>query len=148
MKSDLTSGIVRLQRIDEKKLSDARDLRRNMTSEEILLWKRLRNRKLAGLKFRRQQIIEGFIADFYCEEVKLAVEIDGSIHDTENQKEIDCHRDKVFAARGIFTLRIKNDEVVSNINATFIKIKHMCDCRLQQKMNKFLNPSPVGEGQG
>jgi very-short-patch-repair endonuclease len=131
MNKKFSSGIVRLQRIRNEKLDDARNLRQSMTKEESLLWERLRNRKLSGLKFRRQQIIEGFITDFYCETAKLAVEIDGGIHDEAEKKKVDIHREKVFHARGIDTLRIKNFEVTIEIEATLQKIKFNCENRLK-----------------
>ena len=58
----------------------ARELRRNLTEAEKILWQELRNRKLGGFKFRRQHPINKFVADFYCHEVKLIVELDGSQH--------------------------------------------------------------------
>jgi very-short-patch-repair endonuclease len=63
-------------------------------------------------------VIDGFIADFYCEEAKLAIEVDGKIHDEEEQQRVDEHREKVFQARGLHVLRLKNDDVVH----------HMKDC--------------------
>jgi very-short-patch-repair endonuclease len=110
-----TSGVVRLQRIVSTKLSDARNLRQNMTDAEKLLWNRIRNRKTGGLKFRRQQIIEGFIADFYCEEGLFCIEVDGGIHSTQDQLLKDEHRTKVFKARGIRVLRLTNDDVITKL---------------------------------
>jgi hypothetical protein len=75
------------------------------------LWARLRGKNLLGIKFRRQQIIEGFIADFYCEAAKLAIEIDGGIHSTQEQKALDEHRRKVFEARGLRELRFSNTQI-------------------------------------
>ena len=69
----LTSGAVKLQYVNDLKLGQARELRKKSTPAERLLWQTLRNRKCNGLKFRRQQIIEGFIVDFFCEELNLAV---------------------------------------------------------------------------
>ena len=58
-----------------------RELRQSATNAEKILWEYLRNRKLEGLKFRRQHPIDKFIADFYCHEKKLVVELDGAVHD-------------------------------------------------------------------
>ena len=94
--SDISSGVILLQRVDKYKKRQARGLRRNMTEAEEVLWEHLRNRRLEGLKFRRQQVIEGFVVDFFCHELKLVVETDGEIHNTQEQKEIDKHRKNVF----------------------------------------------------
>ena len=101
--------ITRNQRIAPHKFLLARHLRRNMTPEENLLWSRLRGSALEGLHFRRQQIVAGFIADFYCATGSLAIELDGPVHD--DQVESDLKRDSAFAELGIRTLRIRNEEV-------------------------------------
>jgi very-short-patch-repair endonuclease len=96
----------------------ARQLRRNMTEAEKLLWNELRNRKLGGFKFNRQLPVvynevygkkDFFILDFYCDEKKLAIELDGNIH--ENQTEYDSARDQILMEMGILVVRYKNDEV-------------------------------------
>jgi very-short-patch-repair endonuclease len=68
--------------------------------------------KLEGLHFRRQQVIHGFIADFYCEALNLVVEVDGCIH--EQQKDYDKLRDEIITAYGIKVIRFTNDEVVNH----------------------------------
>jgi len=93
-------------------------LRRNQTPFEELLWRNLRNRKLNGFKFLRQHpIVYGsdefnpafFVADFYCDEKKLVVELDGKIHDF--QKDYDANRDAILSTLGLRTLRIRNEEL-------------------------------------
>ena len=95
----------------------ARELRRNITPSENLLWQNLRGRKLNGLKFLRQHPIEYtsvnnreqfFIADFYCAEKKLVVEVDGKYHDF--QKDYDENRNLILKELGMHTVRIKNEE--------------------------------------
>jgi very-short-patch-repair endonuclease len=108
----LSSGVIALQKINNLKLNQSRTLRKNMTEAEQALWHNLRSRKLDGLKFRRQQIIEGFIVDFFCHDLKLVVEIDGELHNEPEQKEIDQHRKKVFEARGLKEIRFKNKDVL------------------------------------
>jgi len=110
-----TSGVIRLQRLSDGKLRQARALRANMTEAETILWERLRRKGILNVKFRRQQVIEGFIVDFYCESVKLVIEVDGSVHDTEDQKAVDEHRRKVFQACGLKELRFANREIVGDI---------------------------------
>ena len=73
------SNIIRGQRNRRQKQAFAKKLRAKMTDYEKILWKRLRTNKLLGLHFRRQQIIDGFIVDFYCHKTKLIIEIDGGI---------------------------------------------------------------------
>ncbi len=110
-------------------VSRARELRRNMTEAEKLLWKELRNRKFLGLKFVRQhpliyQVINNepryFIADFMCYEKKLVIEVDGMIH--EFQKEDDQHREEILKSLGLNILRIKNEET-ENREKVLEKIK-------------------------
>lgn len=125
----MSSGVIRLQNVTEQKLSDARDLRQNMTPAEQILWDNLRNRQCGGFKFRRQQVIEGFVADFYCEKAKLVVEVDGGIHSEESQKELDEHRDKVFQSRNIKTIRFPNNMVQNNLNDVLANIELSCKQR-------------------
>ena len=70
----------------------AKALRKQMTPAEEIMWKELRNRNFSKFKFRRQHPIERFIADFYCPEKKLVIEIDGGIHSNSIQKEYDIGR--------------------------------------------------------
>ena len=122
-KLKLSSGVVALQRINDNKLKQARSFRKEMTQAEALLWEYLRNKQVDGIKFRRQQIIEGFIVDFFCHELKLVIEIDGDVHNKKEQKEIDEHRRKVFALRGLKEIRFTNDEVLHDILSVLKRIK-------------------------
>ncbi len=122
-RSPNTTGVIRLQRLSSGKLTQARILRKEMTRSESLLWERLRRKGGMNIKFRRQQVIEGFIVDFYCENAKLVIEIDGSVHDTEEQKNIDEHRRTVFRARGLRELRFANSEIETAIETVLEKIK-------------------------
>jgi very-short-patch-repair endonuclease len=121
--SPLKSGIVFLQKVTGGKVEYSRKLRSEMTEAEAVLWKHLRNRKLEGFKFRRQQIVEGFIVDFFCEEAKLVVEVDGGVHDTEEQKKIDEHRREVFKIRGLVEIRFKNVVIVETIESVLKSIR-------------------------
>ena len=112
--------IVAGQRVAEDKTVRARELRRDMTPAERVLWNRLRRGQLNGLHFRRQQVIDGFIADFYCHALGLVVEVDGSVHDT--QREADAERDQIFAARELTVLRLPNALVLSNPDAAVARI--------------------------
>ena len=95
----------------------AREMRKNPTHTEALIWERIRSKK-TGYKFRRQAIIRGWIIDFYCPSKKIAVELDGKGHDPKK----DAFRDKNLLSIGIKTLRIRSirvfynpDEVVETI---------------------------------
>jgi very-short-patch-repair endonuclease len=70
----------------------------------------LRNRQIKNLKWRRQQVIDGFIADFYCAELNVVLEIDGSVHDKEEVKEYDAYRTSVFESKSIRIFRLKNQD--------------------------------------
>jgi very-short-patch-repair endonuclease len=89
------------------KLELAKQLRKAMMPEERMLWSALRRNAIAYLHFRRQQVIAGFIADFYCATARLVVEIDGGSH--LMRKEYDSRRDKVFSELGIRTLRLSSE---------------------------------------
>jgi very-short-patch-repair endonuclease len=99
-----------------------RELRQQATSQEKLIWEKLRNRKL-GTKFKRQYSIGGYILDFYCAEKRLIVEIDGGIHKTKEAQEYDKIRDKYFEDLEYKTLRISNNEVEKNIDKVLDEIK-------------------------
>ncbi len=101
--------IVTGQKVDKEKGQRAKDLRREMTEEERLLWEHLRANRLKGFHFRRQQIIDGFIVDFYCHKARLVVEVDGPIH--EGQADYDKERDRVLSFRGLHILRIQNEDI-------------------------------------
>jgi len=89
-------NVVIGQLVQEAKVTLSRQMRREMTNTEAILWLRPRRNGL-GINFRRQQIIDGFIADFYCHEAALVIEVGGPIHDTN----YDAERDRIFTARGI-----------------------------------------------
>jgi very-short-patch-repair endonuclease len=103
--------------------SNRRVLRKNQTRAEKILWRCLRNRRLAGCKFRRQYSIDKFIVDFYCAELKLAIELDGVVHDEPEQKEYDIQRQEYLERFGIKFLRIKNEELFGNRNMAFDMIE-------------------------
>jgi very-short-patch-repair endonuclease len=105
----LGSKITRGQNVQSDKLSLAKRLRREMTLTERILWRALRRNAVDGFHFRRQQVIEGFIVDFYCDAAKLAIELDGTVH--EEQWKYDEARDKAIAGQGVRVVRISNDAI-------------------------------------
>ena len=104
-----------------------RELRQESTEAEKLLWAELRNRKLNGWKFRRQHPLDKFIVDFYCNEKKLVVELDGSVHSEKINKEYDEARTAMLSALNVIVLRFKNEEVVNDIKETLKKIREVAD---------------------
>jgi len=94
----------------------ARGLRKNMTKAEIILWGKLKNRKLFTVRFRRQHPVDIFVVDFYCHELKLAIEIDGGIHLVKEISEYDNGRTYDIEKFGIRIMRFTNDQVFNNID--------------------------------
>ena len=102
----------------------AKELRRQMTPAERLLWHRVRDRQLAGLKIRRQHPVGRFIADFYCHEARLIIEIDGGIHTQQIEK--DEARTDYFEQRGYRVIRFANSQIVENIEQVLDQIRFAC----------------------
>src|SRR5688572_843978 len=122
-------NIIPGQRVTKEKVERSRELRREMTPAEKILWQELRANKL-GVHFRRHtcpggrcqgQIIAGFIVDFYCHKAALVVEVDGDIHDLQQVE--DARREKVLSEMGLRIVRFGNDEVVRNLFTVVGKIK-------------------------
>jgi very-short-patch-repair endonuclease len=110
-------------------MDHARILRKNMTHCETLLWERLKKKQIYGLHFRRQHPIERYIADFYCHEVKLVIEIDGEIHN--QQEDYDDGRSAEMEKYDIKTIRFRNDEVETSIDEVIEKIQLIVKERLK-----------------
>ena len=129
----------------------ARDLRRIETEEEAIMWNVLRNRKVDNLKFNRQfpiiyETINNehffFVADFYCSQYKLILEVDGKIHLSKKDK--DERRDEILFNMGFKTLRIKNEEL-NDIDTVVLKIKEF----VKEIVNKKHSPpAPLSRERG
>jgi very-short-patch-repair endonuclease len=100
----------------------ARNLRREQTPAEVRLWLALRNRQLAGLKFRRQHPYGQFILDLFCVEHQLAVEVDGAVHHNLEQAAHDAERSEFLAQRGVRVLRFTNEEIEQRLPDVLRKI--------------------------
>lgn len=110
-----------------EKLKEIRKyLRKNPTTAEEKLWQNIRKMKL-GYKFRRQVSIGYFVVDFYCKDISLAIEIDGTIHNKKSVQEKDNIRQEIIESDGIFFLRFTNNEVNNKIQNVLKKIKNTCD---------------------
>jgi very-short-patch-repair endonuclease len=99
----------------------AQELRKDSTPEEKTVWGMLRNRRFKDLKFRRQHILQGFVVDFYCHELRLAIEIDGKVH--QKQLEYDALRQILIEEKGIRFLRITNEEINKDVRILLHKIE-------------------------
>ncbi len=112
----------------------ARELRKNQTKSEEVFWWIIRNKQLLGLKFLRQHPIffryngelRFFIADFYCHDKRLVIEIDGGVH--EQQEEYDQKRTEILGNKDLKIIRFNNDEVLNRINSVLIKLKNLVQC--------------------
>jgi very-short-patch-repair endonuclease len=101
----------------------SQELRKKPTTAETLLWEALRNHGFANLKFRRQHPVKWFIADFYCHEARLVIEVDGGIHNNSDQAEYDQNRTAELEELGIQVIRFST-------------------------LQRSSSPSPGGEGAG
>ena len=121
----MPENIVIGQKVTSEKVALARELRRGMTRTEKKLWQELRANRLAGWHFRRQQVIAGFVADFYCHQASLAVEVDGVVH--QYQSGYDRDRDVILGAMGITVLRIQNAQVDADLAGVLSQIQAACE---------------------
>jgi len=101
----------------------ARGLRAAQGACEARLWRELRAGRLAGLKFRRQHPVGGYVVDFACEAGRLAVEVDGPSHGGDEQAAYDARRSEDLAALGWTVLRVTNGEVLGETGAVLAKIR-------------------------
>ncbi len=117
-------------------LERAREMREKATPAEAFAWELFRDRQFLGLKFRRQHQIGNYIVDFYCDEKRLVVELDGSVHDSDERRTMDRNRDAYLESLGMTVVRIKNQHLLQHT---------------QEALNEIadaLNPSPAGRGEG
>jgi very-short-patch-repair endonuclease len=128
------------QQVTAAKRERARELRRQMTPEERSLRQHLRAHRLRGLHFRRQQVLHGFIVDFYCHAVGVVIEVDGPIHD--EQAEYDADRDYLLASSGIRILRLKNEEIHTDLRGVLERIAAFC---MDGTSEPLPRPLPQGE---
>lgn len=110
--------------VARRKEARARQLRQQMTPAEAALWQRLRNNQMDCLRFRRQQVIAGFIVDFYCHAAGVIVNVDGEVH-----RELEAayaERDMILTARGFASIHITNDQALNRIEDTLATIESAC----------------------
>ncbi len=122
----------------------AKEMRHNPTDAEALMWSKLRNRQLGGFKFRRQHPFEYYILDFYCEKLKLAIELDGGQHNTVEGKLKDQERMLYLSNQGIHVIRFWNHDVFTQTAAVFEKIWD----GIETLQSNHPHPGPLPEGEG
>jgi very-short-patch-repair endonuclease len=110
----------------------ARNLRKNQTEAEMLLWSHLRSQGLSGCKFRRQHPINNIITDFYCSKAHLAIEIDGGHHADEAILKKDMERTAYLNQKGIRVIRFWNHDVLENLDDVLAEI----DATIEEIMKK------------
>jgi very-short-patch-repair endonuclease len=120
-------GLSSLSRMRERARVRARELREGQTDAEALLWSKLRNRQLLGLKFRRQRPLGAYFADFACLEIGLIIELDGGQHGEQAALAYDNKREADLAAMGFQTLRFWNNQVLNETEAVMDKIRQTAE---------------------
>ena len=120
----------------------AHDMRCDPTEPEKRLWTRLSRSQLGGHKFRRQSVIGPFIADFFCPQKGLIIEVDGDTHDIS----ADLKRDAAFNRLGLSVLHVGNADVIRNLDGVCETILHQLEQASDRWAYPHPNPSPEGEG--
>jgi very-short-patch-repair endonuclease len=127
----------------------AQALRNAPTPAEEKLWYLLRKRRHFALKFRRQHPIGPYVADFYCHELKLIVELDGPVHDGKSQLVHDDNRDANLAEQGYTVLRFTNDKLFEDPESVLDQIMDVALTLSQpENQDQTYPPSPSGRGPG
>jgi very-short-patch-repair endonuclease len=111
----------------EEKTKRARELRREATAVEIRLWSKLRGGRLDGLSFRRQHPVGAYVLDFYCPQLRLSIELDGSQHGEGRQQVRDERRTAWLRGCGVTELRFWNNDITQNLTAVLELIKATAD---------------------
>jgi very-short-patch-repair endonuclease len=122
-----------------RRIIKARNLRKEQTKAEKILWEKLRNRNICGFKFRRQQIIDEMIVDFFCPGKKLVVELDGPYHNDPLQRIKDTERDQELENLGFKVVRFTNDQIINDLDKVISQIIVLLNSP---------SPRPKGAGEG
>jgi very-short-patch-repair endonuclease len=119
----------------------AKKLRNNLTLGEIALWREIKGKKM-GVRFSRQIPIDRYILDFYCKDLQLAIEVDGSIHFEEGHEEKDNQRQTRLASLGVTVIRFSDTNVKNNLSYILEELK----VQIESLKPKTPTPSPSQEG--
>lgn len=114
------------KKLDPQLLQFSKTMRHTATDAEHLMWQLLRAKRFMNLKFRRQHVIKTYIVDFYCHEIGLVIELDGSQHGTEDGKEYDAERTKFLEALGLTVVRYWNHDVLSRTDVVLEDLWNVC----------------------
>jgi len=121
-------------------------LRRHQTWAEKLLWRWLRDRRFSAYKFRRQHRLGEYYLDFFCEEARLNIEVDGSQHGFPDQRKHDQKREAFLESRGIRTLRFWNSHLRQNPQSVRDTIFRELQARAPHPLPDYTRPMPLSEG--
>lgn len=135
-------GGYELPKASQELIARARQLRREATAAESLLWELLRDRRLLGRKFRRQHPIGQFIADFFCDDARLIIEIDGAVHREPTQQERDRLREEILREHGFAMLRFTNDQILDRTEQVLREIAAFVTA------HSYEHPSPLSQSLG
>lgn len=120
-------------KLDPQLLEFAKTMRHNSTDAEHLMWQLLRAKRFMNFKFRRQHVIAPYIVDFYCHEIGLVIELDGSQHGTEDGRAYDAERTKFLEALDLRVVRYWNYDVLNKTEIVLDDLWNMC---LKMKVNE------------
>ncbi|MEQ8907952.1 MAG: endonuclease domain-containing protein [Vicingaceae bacterium] len=126
----------------------ARKLRKNMTLSEVLLWGELKQKHIRGFHFNRQRPIDNYIVDFYCKDLMLAIEIDGSSHDSEEAFKKDQIRQKRLESLGVRFLRFGDLEVKRDLPNVLRAINNWVEKHEDELVGREKEPSPDPSKEG
>lgn len=110
--------------------SNAKKLREKPTEAEEAMWLELRNNQLDGYKFRRQHPLSLYVADFYCYQLQLVIEVDGDYHQTTEQQKMDRERTENIEFQGLHVIRFTNDEVLGDVHSVLNRIREFIQLKL------------------
>ena len=111
--------------MDSCQKNNARQLRNNMTSQELKIWSILKNRQFLGYRFLRQYCIGKYIVDFICREKKIIIEIDGGQHNQSDSIDYDNERTNYLSTKGYKVIRFWNNDIDNNIEGVYLKLKEV-----------------------
>jgi leucyl-tRNA synthetase len=133
-------GYVDYKVSNEMSFGNAKQMRKQPTVAENILWNALKNKGI-GYKFRRQHPVESYIVDFICLDVWVAVEVDGGYHTSAEQIALDTERDAILSRIGFTTLHFTNNEVINNLEGVLATIKKACEERKNSSRDKLSQQS-------
>jgi very-short-patch-repair endonuclease len=129
-------------------LTRAKHLRQTSTPAEEILWSHLRNRRFLGLKFRRQAPVGPYVADFFCHELRLILEVDGPVHLEETQVSHDLNRDANLQALGYRVLRFTNQQILTELDSLLEIIRRLYHNRTASPLSRREGGEAGREGSG